>query len=310
MIRVPVLGLLKSVSNATNVNEVLETVNANFTAEMRPVHFKDSEGNFKLYPKSSVIIRTDTQQGLSVCSNNYGIVQYSEALAFLNAVVSTKEAAFYSAAVTDNGARLHVVLKANDYIEISDGEKVDFFFYVVASHDQTASVCTMVTPVHNLSQTIFTPLDNGVVKFKHSKYVHNRMNKLKNIYVTMNNEWKSCTEQFKTFATIKLNGDQINSFFRSICPGDSKQAEHTREKLVDIYHTGPLSSLASCKESLWGAFMAVQQYADFYKTTKKSSKRTDTESRIEGRLIGSAARQKAFAYSVSVKMASMSMLRK
>lgn len=308
IIRSPILNLLKPVSECKTVQEVLEAIGANFEVEKRTPYFQVENCTiFKPYNRAAVIVRKDNNEGLGVCSDNYGIVQYNESIEFLNSLITEGKAQFFTAGTTDGGARLHVIMKANDYVDLGNGEKVDFYFYVVTSHDSTASVTAMVTPLHNISQTVFTPLDNGVVKFKHSKNVKDRMKKAASIYTQMNNEWRSYTTNFKNFTTSKLTPVQVEGYFRAVSPGDSTQAGNTRKKLLDIYHRGEVSSLNSCSGTLWGAFMAVQIYADMYKTTKKSSKgRSEVEARIEGRLTGAAARQKAFSYSQALKFINLS----
>ena len=305
----PIRGLLKSVSDATTVQDVLEAIGANFTAEKRDIYYECVNGDKIRYDRAKVIVNKDTEEGISICSDGYGIVQYVDAISFLNSLVVEGKARFDTAGITDRGARLHVIMKADDYVDIGNGEKIDFYFYVVTSHDSTASICTMVTPLHNLTQTVFTPIDNGVVKFKHSRNVNERMKKAANIYTKMNKEWQEYSDNFKNWVKVQLNPIQLDSYFKMVCPGDTKQAENTRAKLVDIFRGGALSSLNSCKGSLWGAFMAVQQFADFYKTTKKSSKgRSEVEARIEGRLSGAAARQKATAYGMAMRFAANSRL--
>ena len=304
----PIRGLMKPVSDCKDIQEVLEAIGANFTVELRTNNFPTPTG-MKENPRSKNIVRTDLDIALGTGSSGYGIVQYSDALSFLNSLVVEGKAKFDTAVVTDQGARLHVIMKANDYVDISNGEKIDFYFYIVTSHDSTASICAMVTPLHNLSQTVFTPIDNGVFKFKHTRNVNNKMKQTANIYSKMNAEWQECTKNFSDWVKVQLNPVQTDSYFKMVCDGDTKQAENTRAKLVDIFRGGALSSLVSCKGTLWGAFMAAQQYADFYQTTKRSSKgRSEIEARIEGRLTGAAARKKANAYGMALKFASYSRL--
>lgn len=308
MLRSPVLGLLKPVSDANSIQEVLEAIGANFDVELRTNNFPTPAG-MKENPRSRNIVRIDNDIALGTGSAGYGVVQYRDALSFLNSLVVEGKAKFDAASATDQGARLHVMMKANDYVTIGNGEKIDFYFYIVTSHDSTASICAMVTPVHNISQTVFTPVDRGVIKFKHSRNVNHRMKQASGAFIKMNNEWQEYKNNFTNWVNIKLNPVQLDAYFKMVSPGDTKQAENTRVKLVDIYLTGRLSSLDSCKGTLWGAFMAAQQYADFYKTTKKSSRgRSENEARIEGRLTGAAARQKATAYGMAFKFAANSHL--
>lgn len=159
MIRSPILNTLKPVNDARSIEEVLEAIGANFKVEKRPSYFLTDDDMNKQYHQKDILVRLDTQTGIGDCSPDYGIVQYHETLAFLNALIANGSAYPYSAAVTDNGARLHVIMKVNNYVEIENGEKIDFYFYVLTSHDQTASVTNMVTPLHDLTQTVFTPLD-------------------------------------------------------------------------------------------------------------------------------------------------------
>lgn len=307
-----IINLLKNISDATTVEEALEAIDANFIAEKRQVYYKIneySEENFEqslqLCPNEQAVVRKETEDYLGMVSDNYGIVQYKDAIDFLNTLVEQGKAKFFSGVSTDRGARVHIIMKANEYIELEDGEKIDFFFSVASSHNRSTAVSVMCTPIHNKSQVIFTPLDNGVVKFQHRRHVSRNMKSAGQVFDKMNKEWLESSSQFVSFTKTIMDDNDVKAYFLMLVDGDSTRSQNIRNKLMDIYKAGKLSSLPSCQNTLWGAFMAFQQYCDYYQIVRKSSKgRGESEARIESRLTGTAARDKARAYSFAKKLAS------
>lgn len=302
MSHVPLTKLFKKIDNPYgSVDDALKAIGADFEVEKRSVYISDEDDNYRSIPGYASVVRRDTGVPLSIMRSRYGVVQYREALGFLNEIIGNNKAEIYVGEVVDGGAKLHLIVKTLSFIDLGGGEKFEFFFTISTSHDGSSGIQTMCSPIHNLSQTVYTPTGKGVVKLKHSANVTARLALANRIFSNMEAYFHSFGETIKDIVGINLTDQEAQDYFLSVVEGDSTRAQNTRNKLFDLYKsTGLCINLSSCQGTLFGAFMAIQQYADYYKTVRKSIRRSETDARIEARLTGDAAKMKAESFSMAL----------
>ena len=312
--KVPVHKLFKRLDDPyASIDDALKAVGADFEVEKVEIQSTDGESTF---PMEAGVRRKDNKVGLKVMGSRYGVVQYRVALDFLSDIVGNREAEIYAGRVIDNGAKLHLIVKTPDFIELSPGERFDCYFTVSASHDGTGCLQALCSPVHNISQTVYTPVVQvregrsvpGIVRIKHSAKVEARLGTAKAMFAKLHRHFEEFGEQIQDLAGISLREQEARDYFLSIIPDsggkNNTRADNIRNKMFDIYKTvGLCRNLPSCKDTLFGAFMAVLQYSDYYKTVRKSIRRSEIDARIEARLTGDAAKLKAEGFAFALKLA-------
>lgn len=306
--RVPLSKLFKRLDDPYgSIDDALKAIGGDFEVEKRDVFILDDqecitdEIHETQVDGYSAVVRRDTGVPLSVMGNRYGVVQYRSALSFLSEVIGNKQAEIYAGQVVEGGAKLHLIVKTPDFVELTPGERFDCFFTVSASHDGTGCLQAMCSPVHNISQTVFTPAGGGVVRIKHSAKVDARLAQAQRMFNKLHTHFVEFGEQVKDMCGITLTEQEAGDYFYSIVDGESTRAQNIREKMYDIFTTtGLCVRLPSCKGTLFGAFMAVQQYADYYKTVRKSIRRNELDAKIEARLSGDGAKLKAESFAMAL----------
>lgn len=302
---VPMGKLMPRLENpSATVADALEKIRCNFEVTKEPVFVmvENAEGKLlpTLVPGHRAIVKDDNTP-IAVVGDRYGIIQYEKAVDFLNQLVADRKVQIYGGCSTDKGARMHLLVKVPDTIELSPGEKFDCFYTVSATHDGSGCLQAMCSPIHNVSQTVFTPTGKGVVRIKHSVNAELRLKQAERMFAKLNHHFVDFGRTVKDMVGIKMREQQARDFFFSLVDGDHKRSENVRNKLFDIYaFSGLCRNLSSCKDTLFGAFMAVQQYADYYKTVRKSIRRDELDAKIEARLTGDAAKMKAESFSMAL----------
>ncbi len=308
MAEVPLHRLFKRLQNPNaTVADVLKEIGGDFTVE-KEQHYIAGVVRiplwppipvFKKIPNTSAIVKKETWEPISVMGDRYGVIQYQTALDFLDDMIGNKEVEVWGAATLDNGNKLHLIVKAPEYIELSPGERFECFFTVSASHDGTGCLQAMCSPIHNVTQTVFTPRAGaGMIKIKHTKNAEARVATARRLFNKLHDSFVDFGENIVEMATITLTTQQATDYLHSVVGGDSTRAINIRDHIYDIYSTtGLCRHLPSCKDTLFGAFMAVQQQADYYKTVRKSIRMSEIDAKIEARLSGDGAKMKALAYS-------------
>jgi len=308
MAELPLTKLFRKLDNPKNVEAALKEVGADFTAVQKDV-FTIHNGKMIKYGSYRGVNREDNGEPLSIMKANYGLVQFTEGLNLLDNLIRTNQAEIYSAHLIDNGARLHCILKSPKFLDLGAGDRIECFFTVTTSHDGTACLQIMITPIHKASDTVFTPLGPGTIKIKHTKKVGVRLAQAQSAINKMHTFWDKYAETFGKLTRRTISDQESKDFFMMVMPeGNTEKAEkrrsNIRDKMYDIYKfTGPCRNVPHCKGTLFGAFIAAQLWAERYKTVRKSTTgRSELDAKIEARLTGDAARLKAEAYECVLKI--------
>lgn len=300
---VPVCNLFKPLKDPKDIQEALSQIAADFEADKRTVYCKDDDGNEITIPHYAAIFNKESKQGMSVMRANYGLVQYSSALAFLSEAVANGTAEFYAGRATDGGARLHIVMKASRYVEIAPGESVECYFTVSTSHDGSNKITAMCTPIHQRTQTVFTPLGDGIISVKHTARATENLARARFTVNKMNEFFDTYIDHFKDFVSCTVSDQQARDFFLALEEGDSTRAKNIRDRLYDIFKMNQtIRGSSATRGTLFGCLMAAMVYADSYKTVRKSKIRSELDAKLESRLTGAGALFKAEAYSTCLQL--------
>jgi len=312
MSEVPLTKLFKKLDNPfASVEDALKACNGDFTAGKESVYIVKFDDNgtpvdWKKVPHFASIVRQEEWEPMSIMKDRYGIIQYHDALDFLSDMIGNREAEIYGASTLDGGAKLHLIVKVPEFIELSPGEKYEYYFIVSASHDGSGRLQAMCSPIHNISQTVFTPVGRGVVSVKHTAKAEARLAQAKRLFAKLHHHFSDFGTTIREMVSIQLTDQQARDYFLSVLPknDDGKREsrrENVRNHMFDIYKSvGLCCHLSSCSGTLFGCFMAVQQQADYYKTVRKSIRRNEVDAKIEARLTGDGAKMKAEAYSAAL----------
>jgi len=309
MLKKPVSGIFTRTSDPTDLDKILSQIGADFTAIKTPAYdlVTDDKGNItekKLNPFMANILHKEDGRVIGATSADYGIVQYKDAVTFLKELINNKEAIVPLASLTFGGARLHLLGTTEETLELPGQDTISCFFAVSTSHNRSLPMTVSCTPVHVGSQTIFTPSDNSVIKIRHTVNVDERLRQAKVTLSRVKDFWKTYSDTFLRLANVKCDDDRRILFLDELMPGDSKRVVNVRDKITDLFKAGPTSQLGSCKDTLFGLLIAIQIYADYYKTVRTNKfNYSEIDMRIESRLTGDGARLKADSFAIGLKLA-------
>lgn len=311
MLKKPVEGIFTRTNDPADLDKVLSQIGADFTAIKTPAYdiTVDTGGNItdkKLNPYVANIKHKEEDRIIGAASADYGIIQYKEAVAFLKDLMEKKEAIVPLASLTFGGARLHLLATTEEKLDLPGQDTVANFFSVSTSHNRTMSLTVSCTPVHVGSQTIFTPMDNSVIKIRHTVKVEDRVRQAKVTLGKVKDFWKDFSDTFLRLANTTCDSERVAMFLNDLMEGDSTRVKNVREKITDLFNHGPTSALGSCKDTLFGLVIAIQVYADYYKTVRVNKfTHSEIDMRIESRLCGDGARLKADAFAMALKLAGL-----
>ena len=237
------------VDGAMHVDEALKLSHADYNVMMQPVMVLTPEVQERILnggidedtllsliiPKTKATIRTDINQSLGVVSDNYGVVQNSDAFKFVDMLCSGKDTdredtpVIETAGVLGRGERVFITAKFPKQIVLDArrDDLVDMYAVFTTSHDGTGAVRCVITPIRvvcNNTLNLALRQNIGRLYFRHSSNVMSRMDLLNsenaefayktlNLYEVYSNGLK---EQFDHLRNIRLSEKDLDRIIAEV----------------------------------------------------------------------------------------------
>lgn len=134
--------------------------------------------NTKQNPTSFSTYRKDTNDIFGTVGSRYEVVQNIEAFEFIDNIIQTGEAVIETAGVLGKGERIFVVAKLPDYIELSNGDKIESYLFITMAHDGTGMITAALTKIRIVcNNTLNMALSqcSNKVQFKHTRNVRDKL---------------------------------------------------------------------------------------------------------------------------------------
>jgi phage/plasmid-like protein (TIGR03299 family) len=195
---IPWHGLGKVVEEALTSEEAIKAASLDFEVEKRRIYtlgeiitpaiskglervvrIEDTLYKALPHPDKFMTVRTDTNEPFDVVGKNYEIVQNRDAFKFVDSIVGSKEAIFETAGALGSGEVIFITAKLPDTITvIGKDDPIEEYLLFTSSHDGSGAVRAMFTPIRvvcNNTLNLAVSTASNVVKFRHTKSVHDNM---------------------------------------------------------------------------------------------------------------------------------------
>lgn len=288
--------------NAKTSQEALESAKLNWKVRQSTVHYEGLNG-FTALGNKKVNWRDDTGLALGVVGDGYTVLQNSDAFKFLDSVVGSMEAMYVNAGSFKQGAKIYVQAILPGYIRFDGvggddvGEKLLTF---ITSHDGSLPVSVLFTPTRIVCMnTLIMALDNGKRKtsLRHTSSLAIGLDNAKKTLGILNAQFSLLEEMsaklIKTPFDEKQMPDLLNKtgLIKEKGNETSTRSLNIINEVLNKYHFGKGSDLSSAKGTAWGAYNAVSEYVDHFRTD-------NADKRAESALLGSGAEAKKRAFEV------------
>lgn len=289
-----ITDLAVKISNPQDLDKVLEEVKA---PEVEKVEIFNKVGDsFQPIKHWATVRRKDNKLPLGIVSARYGVVQYRKALEELRPALGSGELSIKYAKLIDNGAKLCLIMKTSHKIDLDGGDVIDSYVALSTTQDGNGAVDPRITPIHQASGTVLTPMGAAHIKTRHSVHALRNLSRVGQMIGEVDKFFKESPLLFKRFINCPVDHEKSDVFLRTIVPGDSTRAENIREAIYKVFLVGKLSQSSNCKGTLFGLLIATQLYADLAVTVRNSKKRNPVDARFESAMCGNGAKQKALAF--------------
>ena len=272
----------ENVSTATMLEEAkLNNWNVRLSdvADHIPNTWRNTSDNFFVIRDNPFDNGTDV---LSVVGKRYKTVQNEDLFAFADNVLDSNSAKWESAGSLKKGKIVFGSLSIPKEIVLDPqgvNDKTKLYLIVWTSHDGSVAVQAAITPVRVVCQnTLNLAMRNAKQSFKirHTQTAEGRIVQARQAlgltFAYADEFEKQANELFKQSITDKQFSDLIRSIYPK--PEEATKAALTKweNKVVvidDLYHNSPTN--ATIKGTAWGAFNALTERLDYYRSSKTGS---------------------------------------
>lgn len=245
-------------------------------------------------------IRKDTGAQLGIVGDVYRPLQNKEAFSFFDAIVGEKAAMYHTAGVLGDGEVVWMLAKLPGYIRTVGDDVSEKFLLLTNSHDGSSTVRVMFTPIRVVCQNTLNVALAGTSKMariKHCSTMGQRIDYVRETIGIVSAQFSLFEEITQKMAGYQVTQEALQKYFVSsgvvpqIKEGEktSTRAENIMDEVSRLFERGKGAELPGAHGTLWGAFNAVTEYVDYYRSSKN-------DNRAKSLLLGSGAaiKQQAF----------------
>ena len=193
-------GLGTVVETAPTIEEGIKLANLDWTVDLKEVAV---DGNIVKGYKAAM--RSDTNTCLGVVSDQYKILQNTEAFEFFQPFLDTEVASLETAGSLKNGKRVWVLAKINrDDMIIDKNDRVEKYILLSNSHDGTAAIKVGYCPIRVVCNNTLSAAEDSVnsqlIRVTHRGDIHATLDMVRDTMHVIDASFKTTEEMYKALA--------------------------------------------------------------------------------------------------------------
>lgn len=219
------------------------------------------------------LVRSDTNDILSIVKNRYTPLQNSEAFAVLDPFLSETKAVWHTAGVLGKGERIWVLAKLPGNIQVTKDDIIDKYFLLTSSHDGSSSIQLRFTPIRvvcqNTLQMALIGESSSIMKVKHTKNQEIKIKEAIKVLGLVEQVSKEIEDTAKEMYEFKMSDTDIDNYLAEVLDISKECREKVQlyndksfTRFRNLVENGIGTDIKDVKGSLWGVYNAVTEGVD------------------------------------------------
>lgn len=259
------------------------------------------------------VVRNKDCKVLGVVQGRYNVYQNEDCFEFMDTVTGPSgEIAYHTAGSLRGGKCVWILAKMKDmYIEPVKGDVTENYLLLSTSHDGTASLHVMYTPVRVVCANTLAMATRGNgkagIKIRHTGDLKDKTKKAQEVLglvVDEHNRYKEVTE---FLASLRIDSKKVEEFLDGVMPlpegRKPTRAMNARDKVVDLFENGMGTHIPGVRGTGWGLFNAYTEYLNHHKTYRNTEGNSADDNRLHSLWYGQGADAAQKAQKVLLEMA-------
>lgn len=249
-----------------------------------------------------------------MCSDEYKVVQNTEAFGFLDALVDGHEMRYESAFSLNGGRRVVMLAQMPGVKEVVAGDHLLPYVLMSLSHDGSAAIrfgpCAMRVVCANTYRMAVGEGHTKELSISHTGDIKRKLSQARDILGVASREFSQYAEVSSALAARRLTREEWRAYLDVMCPEvsplDPDYTESRAEKLAETrlsiaraYHN---ERQATAPQTAWAAYNSVVEYVDHLPRRGADSRRR-SEARFSVTLYGTGRNHKVRAFEAAKRLA-------
>jgi phage/plasmid-like protein (TIGR03299 family) len=284
------MSFLTQINDSKDTALVMDAADHSFTVSKKRLETMDDG---VVIPDHVAILRDDTNQYLGTVGIGWEPVQPSVLYELADELISSTDAVINGAFKMYNGSVIGISFKLAErqYIE---NDVMDLNFMMLTAFNGTHGIAGHSTTHRIISDSVCNT-SNKVYNLKHTKNVLNRIQVVKDMLRFYHNEIASFDKTMTTMVQSRMNDNAAVEWFESLFPKPTSQRTSNALRnqvntFIDLLHNGKGSEIIGVRGTCYGAFQALTEYINYYRSIKVHNGRERDEVRFQAIHFGSGNR--------------------
>ncbi len=304
-------GLGTKLEDAPTSEEAIEAAGLDWKAMKVPLVARHSGGETVVSDRFA-IMRDDRLRGsdavvLGIVGTQYEPIQNRDAFRFFDPIIEDGTVQYETAGSLGNGERVWILAKLRDPIQVTKTDRVDKYLLLSNSHDGSRAAQVQFTPIRVVCQNTLSIAVQGkaLAKIAHLRDANAKLEDVQDAVRFITDTYNNIAERFQKFATFKMLPGAVEKYVGGVLPTSmssdptvDKKLARWRRAIASLFENGRGNGEPGVKGTLWAAYNAVTEFADYRMTAGMRSQ----SARVNGLWFGDAARLKMKAYEAAVKL--------
>ena len=299
-------GLGTKVEGLMTAEEAIRAAGLDWGVSLHQVYFSN-KSRWTEVPKYSAIVRDTDQAVYGIAGSHYVPIQNKDAFGFFDAVVGGGEAYYETAGSLKGGARVWILANLKGSLSVK-GEEIKRYLTLTNSHDGNLACQMFWTPVRVVCMnTLSMALSRAAERFyaRHTSGATGKIEEAKKILGFAKQFYQEWGEIANAMALKQLPPAKMPlllaaAFGTSGALDPQKIYAPTAiqmDKVRELVEVGRGMDNKAIKGTVWQAYNAVAEYADYYRPYRQES----PDAKLYGAWFGGGAEMKARAWQYCVK---------
>jgi phage/plasmid-like protein (TIGR03299 family) len=229
--------------------------NLQWEAEMRPLYFPDTSGNFVRATNKNAVVHSDWGNVLGIVSDNYEVFQNSDLFGKIDPLVQEQVVNIENTGFLAKGERVYIQARMSQEYSVL-GEQYGAFITLTNAHNGRQRAGLGVSMVRIVCENTFAMANADLIRFFHTE--DGKESFLASSYIRdfVGKKMETYSRRFENLATEPFNGYRFEEFLMKLQDVEEASKIRQREKLNELFYNG----VETEGKTAYDAFNAITEF--------------------------------------------------
>lgn len=284
-------GLGTPLMAPATAEEAIKAARLNWDVEKHVLYVKD-RGRYRAVDDHFGIVPgrgwgEEERPVLGIVGKTYAPVQNREAFSFFDELVGRKQAIYHTAGALGRGERIWILARLPGDIDVVGDDVVHRYLLLSNSHDGHGAVQVRFTPIRVVCQNTLSAALAGqgtTVRVPHQFDPRERLRQATDLLGIVSKTYTELAGHYRAMTRVSMDNEKLTNYVVTVFPEPKDPTDQSAQRRVTVDRTevtrlfteGRGNNQPRVRGTLWAAYNAVTEYADFRSVNTTQAHRLDS----------------------------------